>query len=973
MANPLTQNGPITSSDADTLTDLARLIVEDISRKIDLKTQSTGNSKIVDDQLKKLVEKNRAVLDQQAKKIDQITQDIAKKFDPRTRAYFLLEENLKNQSDSLEHLGLMTKTVKAFEDKIQDALDQSKTNSTISNVSVQLKRLKEFQKEVDGFTSQSNQEEAKIINEMLSKAKSVVSRDLTKQRIYGNLIFDNLKKQFDFEGMFRSAFDDKIVGGFFNFGLDVIKDFRQKRKEMASKLVQDQLEQKKELEETYQKQVTSAKNVVDALDTKTQKTAKNTKSQTSPTNTQSPSQTVAPTLSGSKRQISPERLEQMRESGRRLAALRKEQLAEEKAKKQAGMTDNTQVVSALNKLVTLTQDNKSEIHSLVGIQKEILSDTKENKFEKAEITKEQMQSFGTTFISPAANNDRNQSFLKGLGGLAEKTDDGVGIGETIGGIAGGSYLLKRAGQIFGKYKKPLAGIGGVALKRGLPLLGLLDLFNSASDGKKVSEDLGVNKFTGAASDFIGGDGVFGGALKGGSLGAFGGPLGILIGGLLGATGGALGTQNVAKGITGIGDFFQGTMDRNANGSLLTATLPTMIGRLLESKKGKLQRDSVDTASELMKERDIYRRAEERDKKSPGSGFSQNWFKALFTDGVTASKEQQQKKIRDLEQKLLQDTLEIQREEKREKLSRDKLNGKNLLDELLTEPRIQPTYVEENQIRQKLLQEQLRKDQFELNTEKRSTMRGKRPGQIRKELQSINQRQKAISERGTITKAPAGLGSDLSKLTPEHHAWIAKYSQEYGVDPTWVYGMLKQESGGNINAQSDAGAFGLMQLMPGTAKDLGVDRTNPEENIKGGIKYIAQLKKQFGDSLPDVAGAYNYGPGNYSNYLKGRQGLASETEDYIAKVTRNQSVYERERSQLMMAQNKLGMTDPIADLRNSIEQKDQKQSVQVAPMQSGQNFTSIDTSTQNNVVISGDLSNPDRSYRAASSGNFHGIY
>lgn len=89
-----------------------------------------------------------------------------------------------------------------------------------------------------------------------------------------------------------------------------------------------------------------------------------------------------------------------------------------------------------------------------------------------------------------------------------------------------------------------------------------------------------------------------------------------------------------------------------------------------------------------------------------------------------------------------------------------------------------------------------------------------------------------------------------------------------IRPSLVKAVILQESGGNPKATSDAGAVGLMQLMPATAKALGVDPTDPEQNVEGGTRYLGQLMKQFGDEKLALA-AYNWGPGNVRkalNYL-----------------------------------------------------------------------------------------------------------
>jgi soluble lytic murein transglycosylase-like protein len=82
----------------------------------------------------------------------------------------------------------------------------------------------------------------------------------------------------------------------------------------------------------------------------------------------------------------------------------------------------------------------------------------------------------------------------------------------------------------------------------------------------------------------------------------------------------------------------------------------------------------------------------------------------------------------------------------------------------------------------------------------------------------------------------------------------------------VKAVIQVESAGKADAVSNKGARGLMQLMPATARDLGVDANDPQENIEGGSRYLAQQLKKFGD--PELAlAAYNWGPSNVERAIK----------------------------------------------------------------------------------------------------------
>ena len=113
-----------------------------------------------------------------------------------------------------------------------------------------------------------------------------------------------------------------------------------------------------------------------------------------------------------------------------------------------------------------------------------------------------------------------------------------------------------------------------------------------------------------------------------------------------------------------------------------------------------------------------------------------------------------------------------------------------------------------------------------------------------------------------------------------------YSKEIGLPPSLGRYMLNKETGGLKNpetARSKAGAYGPAQLMPATAKELGVDIRNPEENVKGGIRYLKQMYDRYNGNEQLALAAYNAGPGNVDKAIKSGKGIAglpTETRGYV---------------------------------------------------------------------------------------------
>lgn len=210
-----------------------------------------------------------------------------------------------------------------------------------------------------------------------------------------------------------------------------------------------------------------------------------------------------------------------------------------------------------------------------------------------------------------------------------------------------------------------------------------------------------------------------------------------------------------------------------------------------------------------------------------------------------------------------------------------------------------SYDDAFEAKRKMLELSLEKEEYELSKIKKHSQeyrdKMKEILELRKQGLTISKQEeqqylknasdydKGLAKESNLVSSSSVTRTSLGKAySGKYSEYVNKYAGQYNVDPLLIAAIIKQESGFNPNLKSKAGAMGLMQLMPSTAKQYGVKNAyDPEQNIKAGIQHFVKSLEKFNGNIELALKEYNAGSGNMNRYNNNPP--FKETQEYSKKV------------------------------------------------------------------------------------------
>ena len=148
----------------------------------------------------------------------------------------------------------------------------------------------------------------------------------------------------------------------------------------------------------------------------------------------------------------------------------------------------------------------------------------------------------------------------------------------------------------------------------------------------------------------------------------------------------------------------------------------------------------------------------------------------------------------------------------------------------------------------------------------------------------------LKASGVLSEIESQSGGKAMGRIEDFDIEINAAADQYDLDPALIKAVIERESGGNPHTVSSKGAKGLMQLMDGTARELGVSNSfDPGQNIQGGARYLRQMLDRFDGDLELALAAYNAGPGTVERY--GGVPPYEETQQYVSRVKASFDAYK----------------------------------------------------------------------------------